>query len=972
VTFEQVYFARSLNLPHYQVSAEELPAFLKNIEDYKRVDARQRSLEVCHLRKGSDHLIPAMNVFNRLTEEMRAVVVDLPLDDLARVVLKTKTVDMTRGNIVVDVGYATDHNSYRDKEDGGVAKPRLLNRSTDPLFQKAMLAMTQMSDLACPPELKGKVFRDEKRNLLFSGKHLEGNRIEALRVALTSASHLVGCHVDGGNDTLPEFEGVINYSVWIFLEGEWWRLSLIGYSRKAISGSIRRRDRYMPLVERIVSFYENMDDERKDITSALLDFSGLDITVKRLKPHSNKCVFYSIFVTCLSRLTAQLRLSKWHVLAMITNCITSESPEFFVYATRRILKSEGKVLARYKSLSPVDLAFEFYSFVFDEKQRRTHSKERVPGQRHQPHYNKRQEKDIVTLSVNNFFDLFRAFEHIDSKMASDPHYYGKAVSFLENGYKSTGVFGAGGLTGQHLVHIGVLCGFFPAALMCHAEIGQGTASYTYLRRWEGLDDHLEDTRQLLACLCARTGLSSLVAENLVCKYGQEVTEQPPRLVNRFVLAPPGKSKAGTTKKKTKKVKLGEADMTAKWKPSGNPYRDSVYKGQSLHYLDSRLRHIKVTTKGSEVEESLATRCFPLEACFMPGVDLTPVPFSYWKQRFAGRRVVPMKACTRTHVRKEKCLTTVPTTRQQKKRKISPVTEFDDELDDELDDEDYEDYDDYDDCLSEGTGSINRRITRQGKRRALSWTNEVQQEDGGKQRHKEEKDNGRQSITPSPPPKIKFTVPTSVKERIKSLSERLLESDACATAAARIVDPCRVLACEAREELAIANVAMKALSYSRRFEKTFVKLTTAMYIPTIGRGKNMVTAHLEVPAEGAPRSWCPTAGLDSRLVATFFPGSVVMKDGLRYHADRKLATRFLYMAAILQGGGNIRMRDLTTQSQRQDSSIIVFCLDRINTKESRPQAAVVQQHNGDWAFSFVDKTGASVGSIIPVLPCVEGS
>ena len=191
----------------------------------------------------------------------------------------------------------------------------------------------------------------------------------------------------------------------------------------------------MPLVERIVSFHENMDDERKEITSALLDFSGLNTAVKRLKPHSNKCVFCSIFVTCLSRLTAKLRLSKWHVLAMITNCITSESPEFFVKATRRILKLEGKVLARYKSLSPVDLAFEFHTVVFDEKQRRTESKARAPGQRHQPHHNKRQEKDIVTLSVNNFFVLFRAFEHVDSKMASDPHCHGKAVSFLENGCK---------------------------------------------------------------------------------------------------------------------------------------------------------------------------------------------------------------------------------------------------------------------------------------------------------------------------------------------------------------------------------------------------------------------------------------------------------------------------------------------------------------------------------------------------------
>jgi hypothetical protein len=34
-------------------------------------------------------------------------------DGTAPTVLKTKTVDMTRGNIIIDVGYATDHNSTR-------------------------------------------------------------------------------------------------------------------------------------------------------------------------------------------------------------------------------------------------------------------------------------------------------------------------------------------------------------------------------------------------------------------------------------------------------------------------------------------------------------------------------------------------------------------------------------------------------------------------------------------------------------------------------------------------------------------------------------------------------------------------------------------------------------------------------------------------------------------------------------------
>jgi hypothetical protein len=89
-------------------------------------------------------------------------------------------------------------------------------------------------------------------------------------------------------------------------------------------------------------------------------------------------------------------------------------------------------------------------------------------------------------------------DHLDHRLACDSHFFSRAVSYLEDGYSTTGVFGAGGLTAQHLIHIGVLCGLFPGPLMSHAEIGKNTHSYKYLSKWEGLDDHKEDTRQVLA------------------------------------------------------------------------------------------------------------------------------------------------------------------------------------------------------------------------------------------------------------------------------------------------------------------------------------------------------------------------------------------------------------------------------------------------------------------------------------------
>ena len=318
----------------------------------------------------ANHLGPDLNVFNQLTHAMVAIVESLPLEKLARLVLAAKRKDPSRGNQFIDVGFASDRNSTRGAEFGGVSVPRCLDGSELPIYKKAMKAMTKLSDVTCQEEMIGKAFVDKERNALFAGKNNPGNRIEALRVALSNATHLVACHADDKNDVLENFRGVVNYSKWLFLEGQWWRLSIIGYSRKSIGGCIRRRDLYMPLVERITLYYRQMPEERKLISKDLLDFRLVPPgqQAKRLKPHANKCVCHSIFVRCLSKLTAKLHLSRWHVLALMTNTIISESPEFFYQTTKQILKCSESSIARYRTLCPVDLAFEFYEIVFNEDQ----------------------------------------------------------------------------------------------------------------------------------------------------------------------------------------------------------------------------------------------------------------------------------------------------------------------------------------------------------------------------------------------------------------------------------------------------------------------------------------------------------------------------------------------------------------------------------------------------------------------------
>ena len=925
------------------MSAADLPCHLASITSFAKSEECTHILQVKHLESERDYASPHLNVFNVLTPQMSDIVEGMPLLELAKAVHGSAK-DKGRGNIYIDVGYSSDINSKRSQEHGGVATPQGLRQTTDQNFQVAMLGMTDMADLACQPEVRGKVFRDEERNRLFSGSRLPRNLIETLRVALTNAKYIVGCHADDKNDVIPYFQGVVNYSKWLYIDGEWWRLSLIGYSRKSISGFLKRRARYMPLVERVVHYYNEMPTERKFITSELLDFSSVapDVTAKRMKPHANKCVFYSAYVTSLSAVASHLRLSKWHVLALLANTVVSETPEFFVHVARIISESRGEELLNYRSLGPIDLSVLYYNLIFDEKERRTKNKIGVPGQRHQPHYNKRQHQSVVEVSVKNLFRLHNAFELTDERLEADPHYYGKAVSFMQDSHKKTGVFGAGALTAQHLIHIGVLCGLFPSGLMDHAEVGESTNSYTYLRRWEGMSDHMEDTRQLLACLSVRLALPPLVVENIICKFGQDQKMQPPTpkwLVERHFIPD------GTEPEKPKV-----------WKRKSSSYVDSVYRDQgSLHYIDEARRHVKVTKDGNVFEEPLARRCHPLHPDFQPQITVDPVTYAYWERRVSGRPVIQMTSGTREHLKKMKDgRLTPPGSPAEKpankfririslgeKRKLSPdaiqgkraktrkvVLEPPSESDGEYIESD----DDFPHApppmLSTASASMKRSERLRQRKLGQMMTTQ-----GDGQHDYDYRDKAGSTTIVTVPP---------------------------------VMDPLQVLAAPAkcRVSLHLDLLAAKALLIRRHEKKNLI--FQRCHQTTRGAGTRMlVTAKMIRPNVGSSEnsSWQPPLTIGCGIEAALFPGSVVMPDGRRYHENEKLASRFLFIAAVLSGKVPF-LEDLLPSARiggHEEQNLLVFVAR--GCKAAAPLAAARRGLDGIWAFAFVDHKGLSIGSTL---------
>lgn len=1001
----EVYFASRLDIPHYHVAAKDLSSYLDAIAALKRKDL------VVQIRKNQDYEGPFLNVFNTLTRAMEKIAKKMPLKDLAETVLKAPT-DKSRGNKRIDVGFASDLNSKRNDEWGGVAVPNPLADNGPTIFKQALQGMTQMTDEACQPELKGKVFVDALRQRLFAGTLADGNRIEALRVALTNADNLVTIHVDNNNDVSENFQGVINYSCWLLLsDGKWYRLSLIGYSRKSAAGSIRRRDLYKPLVDRIVAFYHALPDERKFITPSLLDFTSHDATsddpAKRLKPHADKCVFYGIYIDCIACLHEKFDFSVWHLLALLTNTVLSESPDFFVVATEYYLSLTGEAHDLVKEMDDLGFACDFYDRVFDDKEQRHREHAKTPGQRHQPHYNTRQPRSVVVASIRNFYRLYQASSHLDSKLASDAHFYARAVANLGQSYEKTGVYGAGSLTAQHLVHIAVLCGFLPKEFMLHAEIGESSNSYTYLAQWEGLVDHVEDTRQLLACLCMRLGISSFIAENLVCKFGQAQLVQPP--APKVVPNKPGRLQSPRRKMKKRKGQTEARDPV--WTVKTNPYRDSVYPGQALYFFDEDFNLVKLDLFGQTLVATLASCCH-----MTPMPNWEPVTMGYWFGRIPGARLIPMKEGTRNHLKKMKAdaVDLVPKKRQSSSRKRSAV----------------------------GADVVSQPVTKKSKISASTKLPRIiiptPKMDAVKLRERKSErkkprlpalaisDDRDRLEEPAPVPRVKNTRPSNesiepamvgrkssirkawaifddsdveeelpvkpVMHRKSSRKEKAAsaqpspsnqpesvtkrKSSRVEMAAPTLVPTLplpsnqpletfreAVLSSnvELRQALNLDHFAMGAISFPR-FQVKFLEFERIHHKrhPKL-RPESLLAARFVVNGS----VWYPPSTLPSTLLSAFFPHSVVVpspEGDTRYHESKAQASLYCFISACLSNESLFAKEIMSKSFLGSRRSMAVLYDPRTHGSDKRrpPFAVMLRESSGSCYFSFVDSRGNAIG------------
>jgi hypothetical protein len=250
-----------------------------------------------------------------------------------------------------DVGFTTGR-CLIGKDDLGVSVPAL-KPSTDEIHVKAMVAMSALMMHHIFIDLKDTVYFDTvhlSRSADFAQQLHPDNVLEALRSALSNVLHPCGCHGDAHNDNHPNFKPVITLSFFIEIDGVYYRLALIGYSRLSIRGYYERRSKPdAKLVQKIKQVIGGLSSSRINWDASLLMINGGEL----LEPHKRmgdselgfqvdhchmNCFRYlSAWIHFTSKLITHFSLSFEDTVSLIIGMYCENNPITFVLVAKDLL-----------------------------------------------------------------------------------------------------------------------------------------------------------------------------------------------------------------------------------------------------------------------------------------------------------------------------------------------------------------------------------------------------------------------------------------------------------------------------------------------------------------------------------------------------------------------------------------------------------------------------------------------------------
>jgi hypothetical protein len=559
------YQAQSLtNHPHYSILPSELLEFEHALEKYRTTN---RSIKIKRIQRHENYSDPFLIVINNfktypVLQNFVASVDDATL--LPELFSKCK-LDVNRGNWKMDFGYSSGQNLERDMEEYGVTRPRLLDRTKEPVFAEVQKELSVILDMTSDIFQLPKYHRQDDIDKVFAASIHPLGLYTAWRVAAHGPNAHVQIHEDSLNESRPMMSPVGVLSRIYEINGGPIRLTKIGYSRQSLLEAIRREQVFKPIVKEFKDWESTQPALRANVSSELLkllpnsDYPDL----VEIPCHLERSVGVSPYIHATVELQRILGLSRHQCVAIVYNCVTNESPFYFYSVYKQVCLMDERSRCAIARKSPTEIGLWYHSMMWKMIRDKSESGDtRTVPHRHQPHNGKGASDLNIAMSIVNLIRMTDEFNSLEEKEVMKQYPHSKAIAILSLPAKKGGCHACGGLTSQTLLYTLACIGLIPICVTRWGELA-GTDTAGFLERHYGLGYSDGRGQQFLSCcVAASPGKDEQQIENRLCKWTRhkkEIIEEAERAKKKRRL---GKT---ITKKKNK-----------------CRFKDGIWVGQSLY------------------------------------------------------------------------------------------------------------------------------------------------------------------------------------------------------------------------------------------------------------------------------------------------------------------------------------------------------------------------------------------------------
>jgi hypothetical protein len=506
LSLESYYLAQSLtHHPHYLILRSELPAFESLLNGFLKKNASSSAKRIHHLQNFQDDFLLVINNFGPFPQ-LQKFLSTIHDDDLLHAVVSQAQLDSSRGNLKIDIGYASGQNLVRATF--GTTIPRILEKTHKPMYLEVQKDLSVLIDLVLSQFDLPQYHRlDDLHTRFWRLLHPHGI-IPFWRVAISRPDQFLQVHEDSNNESQPLMSpvGVLLHLV-VTVDGPL-QLTKIEYSCKSLLDATLQESVILPIVCEFLEWERSQPELLMVCSNKLLDQPTNSATLGAIEfpCHLERSVGVSPYLHATYELQKLLSLDRHQCNVVLYHCVTNKLPSYFYEVFQGIKSSLASDQQMLSNKTSVQLEVWFHNQM---QQLITKHKDvdLVLPRRHQPHNGRVTSTSNIELSIQNLVELCDQFHYLEVTETKKQFYHSKAIAILMKSPQEGGCHACGGLTSQTSLYSLSCLGLFSIVVSCWGKLaGTETAGY--------LEDHYQLSYSegraeqfLLCCVAGSEGLT---------------------------------------------------------------------------------------------------------------------------------------------------------------------------------------------------------------------------------------------------------------------------------------------------------------------------------------------------------------------------------------------------------------------------------------------------------------------------------